>query len=202
MASNGWDNATLKKLKAFAEKGISTSEIGKKLGISKNAVVGKLNRMGWNAKASAAPQGKGQKAKTKEQKPAQSAAAKKSSAKIVAKPAPKAKLAPVAKGKTAGKSVPAKPAGKVVPAKVAPAPKPVPKSLEAKTSTKSLQMHQRIIQHSLAMANLRPDQCRWPTGDPDKENFHFCGATVFAGKPYCYEHCKQAYQFNPPKGKK
>ena len=56
-------------------------------------------------------------------------------------------------------------------------------------------MHQRIIQHSLEMANLKPNQCRWPIGDPDSENFHFCGETVFVGKPYCYEHCKQAYQF-------
>jgi len=63
-------------------------------------------------------------------------------------------------------------------------------------------MHQRIIQHSLELASLRPDQCRWPIGDPDSEKFHFCGATVFVGKPYCYEHCKQAYQFAPAKGKK
>jgi len=62
-------------------------------------------------------------------------------------------------------------------------------------------MHQRIIQHSLEMANLKPNQCRWPIGDPDSENFHFCGEQVFVGKPYCYEHCKQAYQFTPPKKK-
>ena len=49
--SKGWDNATLKKLKALTGKGLSTSEIGKRLGMSKNAVVGKLNRLGWNSKA-------------------------------------------------------------------------------------------------------------------------------------------------------
>ena len=49
--SKGWDNATLKKLKALTGKGLSTSEIGKRLGMSKNAIVGKLNRLGWNAKA-------------------------------------------------------------------------------------------------------------------------------------------------------
>ena len=52
--SKGWDNATLKKLKALTGKGLSTSEIGKRLGMSKNAIVGKLNRLGWNAKASSA----------------------------------------------------------------------------------------------------------------------------------------------------
>ena len=52
--SKGWDNATLKKLKALTCKGLSTSEIGKRLGMSKNAIVGKLNRLGWNAKAGGA----------------------------------------------------------------------------------------------------------------------------------------------------
>ena len=70
-----------------------------------------------------------------------------------------------------------------------------------KSDAKSLAVHQRIIQHSLEMANLKPNQCRWPIGDPDSEHFHFCGETVFVGKPYCYEHCKQAYQFAPPKKK-
>ncbi|MBP3340077.1 MAG: hypothetical protein J6L47_00195 [Alphaproteobacteria bacterium] len=70
-----------------------------------------------------------------------------------------------------------------------------------KNAAKNLVMHQRIIQHSLEMANLKPNQCRWPIGDPDSEHFHFCGETVFVGKPYCYEHCKQAYQFTPPKKK-
>ena len=75
-----------------------------------------------------------------------------------------------------------------------------PKTASKKTN-KDLAVHQRIIQHSLEMANLKPNQCRWPIGDPDSEHFHFCGATVFAGKPYCYEHCRQAYQFTQPKKK-
>ena len=62
-------------------------------------------------------------------------------------------------------------------------------------------LHELLIQHALQMANLKPNQCRWPIGDPDSENFHFCGEQVFAGKPYCYEHCRQAYQFTPPKKK-
>lgn len=180
--SKGWDSTTLKKLKALTGKGLSTAEIGKRLGISKNAVVGKLNRLGWNAKAGTVP----------ETKPAAKPVAK------VAAPK-KSSAAPVATTRTAKKaSAPA--AKKVTAAK--PAPKvaaPTPKS--SKSSSKTLAMHQRIIQHSLEMANLKPGQCRWPIGDPDSENFHFCGDAVFVGKPYCYEHCRQAYQFNPPKKK-
>ena len=206
--SKGWDNATLKKLKALTGKGLSTSEIGKRLGMSKNAIVGKLNRLGWNAKASAAGAEKTEKktvakkivekvtgvkktvatkAPAKKSVAEKTAAKKKPVAKVVSKKTPAkapAKKATVAKA----------PAKKVAPAKAEP-------KVSAKSNAKNLAMHQRIIQHSLEMANLKPNQCRWPIGDPDSEHFHFCGETVFVGKPYCYEHCKQAYQFTPPKKK-
>lgn len=176
--STGWDNATLKKLKALTGKGLSTAEIGKRLGMSKNAIVGKLNRLGWNTSAT-------------EGKPV--AAVKKTPAKkIPAKPAP---VKPIAKKISAPKM----PVKKIAAPKVAPAP--VPKKSAIPKDARSMAMHQRIVNHSMSMASLRPDQCRWPIGDPDSESFHFCGAPVFAGKPYCYEHCKQAYQFNPPKKK-
>jgi GcrA cell cycle regulator len=199
--SKGWDNATLKKLKALMGKGLSTSEIGKRLGLSKNAVVGKLNRLGWNAKAGATPA-----ATTKTTKKALAPTAKKATAKpaakkpAAAKPATKAKVA-TKKTETATK-VNAKPATKTTKVDAKTPAKPAKEPKATKTSaSKNLAMHQRIIQHSLEMANLKPNQCRWPIGDPDSENFHFCGKQVFTGKPYCYEHCRLAYQFTPPKKK-
>ena len=176
--SKGWDNATLKKLKALTGKGLSTSEIGKRLGMAKNATVGKLNRLGWNAKAGGTTAGAEKKAEVKkpDDKPV------------------------VAKKTTVKKSEPAKKTSvKATVTKTT--PKEAEVKTDAKTTAKNLAMHQRIIQPSLEMANLKPNQCRWPIGDPDSEHFHFCGETVFIGKPYCYEHCKQAYQFTPPKKK-
>lgn len=210
--SKGWDNATLKKLKALTVKGLSTAEIGKRLGISKNAVVGKLNRLGWNPKAggvAAAMPEPASKAKadtatkTAGRKTAAAAPAKKASSKVAApKAGTPAKKATTTVKKTAAPkkaTAPAKkPAAKGAEKTVA--SKPATKTSKA-VNSKTLAMHQRIIQHSLEMANLKPNQCRWPIGDPDSENFHFCGETVFVGKPYCYEHCKQAYQFTPPKKK-
>ena len=183
--SKAWDSNVLKKLKALVGKGLSTAEIGKKLGLSKNAVVGKLHRMGWNAGATdsdAKP-----KAEVKKSKAAPKKVEKKPVAvKAVKKPAPAPK--PV---KVAPKEKPA------------PAPKPAPKKTvgHAIAGSKGISVHQRMVQHALEMANLKPNQCRWPIGDPDSEGFHFCGNPVFVGKPYCYEHCKQAYQFTPPKKK-
>lgn len=185
--SKGWDNATLKKLKALTGKGLSTSEIGKRLGMSKNAVVGKLNRLGWNSKAGGVAAAKN----TADAKTTKKTEAKKETVKTQKKTGAVKKIAEK-KSMMGAKST----AAKVVPGKKVSEPKESTKALN-----KNLAMHQRIIQHSLEMANLKPNQCRWPIGDPDSENFHFCGEQVFVGKPYCYEHCKQAYQFTPPKKK-
>ena len=36
-------------------------------------------------------------------------------------------------------------------------------------------------------------KCCWPTGDPKKNGFVFCGGAVVPGKPYCLQHCQEAY---------
>lgn len=202
--SKGWDNATLKKLKALTGKGLSTSEIGKRLGMSKNAVVGKLNRLGWNLKAGGAPVATASAKTTTAKKTTKATATTTTKKKATTTTAVKAKK-PVAAVKGASKKEvkETKTVAKAPKAKAADTAKSATKTAAKtpKSLNKNLAMHQRIIQHSLEMANLKPNQCRWPIGDPDSENFHFCGETVFVGKPYCYEHCKQAYQFTPPKKK-
>ena len=197
--SKGWDSNMLKKLKTLVSKGLSASEIGKKLEVSKNAVIGKLNRLGWNAKAVESTEKKSAKAKkgAKETKSVAKKADKKSVAKILSGKKTIAKKEPAKKvvEKTVKRVVDTKKANKQ-----AVVEKPVIKTASKKTK-KDLALHELLIQHALQMANLKPNQCRWPIGDPDSDNFHFCGEAVFAGKPYCYEHCRQAYQFTPPKKK-
>ena len=192
--SKGWDNVMLKKLKALVGKGLSASEIGKKLDVSKNAVIGKLNRLGWNAKAVDAVEKKQVKAK-KDTKAPTKTVSKKSGLKNLLKKV-------TGKKAVEKKALVEKPVKKapVIKATVKVAEKPVVKTASKKTK-KDLALHELMIQHALQMASLKPNQCRWPIGDPDSEHFHFCGETVFAGKPYCYEHCRQAYQFTAPKKK-
>ena len=43
---------------------------------------------------------------------------------------------------------------------------------------------------------LEDDDCRWPIGDPQHADFHFCGKNKVPGLPYCEFHCFRAYQ--PP----
>jgi GcrA cell cycle regulator len=46
------------------------------------------------------------------------------------------------------------------------------------------------------IATLEANDCRWPIGDPQQADFHFCGKTKVAGLPYCEFHARRAYQ--PP----
>ena len=38
--------------------------------------------------------------------------------------------------------------------------------------------------------------CRWPIGDPQHADFHFCGKKKVTGLPYCELHARRAFQ--PP----
>jgi len=44
------------------------------------------------------------------------------------------------------------------------------------------------------MVDLAPRMCRWPNGDPQDEDFSFCGCEIVEGLPYCPEHARAAYQ--------
>ncbi len=36
--------------------------------------------------------------------------------------------------------------------------------------------------------------CQWPIGDPGAADFHFCGKQSSVNRPYCEDHCMQAYR--------
>ena len=36
--------------------------------------------------------------------------------------------------------------------------------------------------------------CRWPIGDPQSAEFHFCGKTKVLTLPYCEFHARRAFQ--------
>ena len=42
--------------------------------------------------------------------------------------------------------------------------------------------------------------CRWPIGDPQLADFHFCGKGKIAGLPYCEAHARRAFQ--PPQARR
>lgn len=46
----------------------------------------------------------------------------------------------------------------------------------------------------LSIQELKEDTCRWPMGDPMKDDFHFCGRSALDSQPYCEYHCSVAFQ--------
>jgi GcrA cell cycle regulator len=44
-----------------------------------------------------------------------------------------------------------------------------------------------------SLMQLTDATCRWPVGDPGTREFHFCGGTPLAARPYCAYHAALAY---------
>ena len=47
-----------------------------------------------------------------------------------------------------------------------------------------------------SIQTLTEASCRWPIGDPQQSDFHFCGRKKVLGLPYCEFHARRAFQ--PP----
>jgi len=45
---------------------------------------------------------------------------------------------------------------------------------------------------------LEEHHCRWPIGDPQAPDFHFCGKTKIQGLSYCECHARRAYSVSAP----
>jgi GcrA cell cycle regulator len=51
-----------------------------------------------------------------------------------------------------------------------------------------------------SIQTLEECSCRWPIGDPQDGDFHFCGKNKVAGLPYCEFHARRAFQ--PPQARR
>ena len=53
----------------------------------------------------------------------------------------------------------------------------------------------RALKRGVKDASHKPDKdCKWPIGHPNEKGFHYCGAAVVPGRPYCGSHCTVAYK--------
>jgi GcrA cell cycle regulator len=50
------------------------------------------------------------------------------------------------------------------------------------------------------LQDLMENDCRWPIGDPQHDDFHFCNRGKVPGLPYCEFHAKRAFQ--PPQARR
>ena len=162
-----WNEESIERLRALWAEGHSTAEIGRRMNISKNAVVGKAHRLNLTARPSpirrdgpAVPRAAAPRrvtGSTLPPLPATQAAAEPAARLAAPRPAP---LRPVAR--------PASP--------IAPMAKAAP------------------VLRSIAPPRLgRATACCWPIGEPGTKSFRFCDSNASHGKPYCAEHAQIAY---------
>jgi len=48
----------------------------------------------------------------------------------------------------------------------------------------------------ITLADLKDGMCKWPIGDPQHDDFHFCGRPSVEHRPYCEGHRAAAYRPN------
>lgn len=211
-----WTDERIDQLKKLWEKGNTASQIAEELGgVSRNAVIGKAHRLGLKSRPSPVKSGN-KKAKTprktkeKTVKPkTKTAAVTEAPKKVepqVEKPAPQPARAEAADAPVNNNAQwqPA-PMPKIVSVgpggflrqgpgdQQAPIPPAPPRRLvPAKPSPE--------IADKTSLLDLSDKVCRWPMGHPGEPDFHFCGAKVNPGFPYCVEHCGRAYQAQLPRG--
>lgn len=167
--------ATLTKLWA---DGLSASQIAKKLGgVTRNAVIGKVHRLGLSGRAKPSAPKPAQSAPRKTAKPKTAARAGTTASAAAAEPA----------------STPASRAANVKAAltkpKVQAKPKPQPASLDAPLKAKPLKDGSYAT-----ILTLTDHMCKWPIGDPTADEFRFCGRKTDVDEPYCTAHSMVAYQ--------
>ncbi|MCR9236595.1 MAG: GcrA family cell cycle regulator [Alphaproteobacteria bacterium] len=162
-----WTEERVALLSKLWADGLSASQIATQLGgVTRNAVIGKVHRLGLSGRAKSASTA------ARPRKPRANTASKPSGKSESTSSAPRR---PQTMGATALKFE------ADVQAEAAIAPQAhddvvVPISKRASILT------------------ITEQTCKWPIGDPGGNDFHFCGHDSKEGAPYCNYHCKVAYQ--------
>jgi GcrA cell cycle regulator len=186
-----WPDERVELLKKMWGEGQSASQIAKELGgVTRNAVIGKVHRLGLSNRSTGAGATDAGKAEAKAKQPA----AKKEAP--AAKAKPKETAAPAAAPEPAPTPAP-RPAVSPARKAIIPAGQPLPPQPSAnEISPEALAKVNEVEKKSkkLSLLELTERTCKWPVGDPATEDFWFCGLPVQSGKPYCEAHVGVAFQ--------
>ena len=190
-----WTDERVETLKKMWAEGQSASQIAKELGgVTRNAVIGKVHRLGLSNRVG------GGKEEAEEEAPVATAKPE-----PVQRPAPEPRPEPVASAPRAVPERPA-PAAHVQASNVTPLPirkaiipagQPLPPQPSAnEISPEALASVREVEKRAkrLTLMELTERTCKWPVGDPATDDFWFCGLPSLPGKPYCEAHVGVAFQ--------
>jgi len=174
-----WTDERVELLKKMWGEGQSASQIAKELGgVTRNAVIGKVHRLGLSNRATGAT------AKTEaKEKPA------------AAKPKPEPKQSPkteAARPATPQDRKPIHARKQIIPAGQPLPPQPSANEISPEALAKVNEVEKKS--KKIGLMELTERTCKWPVGDPATEDFWFCGLPVQTGKPYCEAHVGVAFQ--------
>jgi GcrA cell cycle regulator len=182
-----WTDETISQLRALWAEGLSTAEIGRRLGVTKNAIVGKAHRLDLDARPSPIrrdAKALGTVAQARLAGPtlpplASAAPSAPSASGTLARPLASSgvqslRIVPATQRPTAPLSLVPKPPGGAQPAAATRSPSLIPPHAAPPTGRARL-------------------DCCWPLGEPGTKTFRFCDEGALPGKPYCEEHVKLAY---------
>ena len=145
-----WNDERVELLKRFWAEGLSASQIASKMGgVTRNAVIGKVHRLGLSGRAAPATPQRG-RSYDHDFDDLDGLADEPAMKPIVAEPE---FIAPIV--------------------------------LEGGDKA--------------TVATLKNHMCKWPIGDPARDDFHFCGQGAPTGKSYCAYHARVAFQPAPLK---
>lgn len=162
-----WTDEVVVRLRQLYQQGLSATQIGIRLGTSRNAVIGKLHRLGlMRGHAPAKPR----PTRLKPDRETRLTAIA-----LPGRPAP-IRLSEFSMGGHQKKMLNARIGNAIKALPIEPPPQP------------------RGDKPGLMQLGMR--DCRWPYGDPRHPDFHFCGATVPGASvedtPYCAAHAREA----------
>ena len=187
-----WTEERVERLSTMWLEGRSASQIAAELGegVSRNAVIGKVHRLGLSGRA-VPPAGDGAPLRTREVPPPE--------ARVEAAGLPDA--APVAVAEPVLAAAPSEDAAvhaiDDVAAVIDSPPEPITFDLPALRAAPSLRAAKASalpISDRVTILELSGSMCRWPIGDPTSADFRFCGCRAVGTLPYCQDHARVAFQ--------
>ena len=183
-----WNDEAIARLRQLWQDGHSTAEIGRRMGITKNAVVGKAHRLALVPRPS--PIRWATEADEATRRPSARRAMESTVRDLDATQGPRRAPADIlAEPVAANPAVAAVPVPRPVLVEVAAAPVAVAVPPVRVPARAAVQL--RAV--PLPRASARVSTCCWPIGEPGTKSFRFCDADASSGKPYCAEHAQIAY---------
>ena len=161
-----WTDERVDLLKKLWADGLSARQIADQLGgVTRNAVIGKVHRLGLSGRATTS--------RPKTMRP------RKKRVEAINTPSAGAGGRPATSGVTA----------RAASAHQSPGLENFPTALLTPIDELVIPLKDRVT-----METLKESHCKWPIGDPAEEDFHFCGRGRHEDGVYCEFHAAKAYQ--------